>query len=130
MRDLQRICIACGHKGRCRHDLAAGTAPSHYRDYCPNAMSLDVLFRSKRKRRDRSESVCHRHKSMANRSIAGPSAGFDFESVAACLRARVFSPSVASRHWLSRSQVSQVRPVPPRRLTGSNFHRPNRNSAG
>ena len=47
MRDLQRICIACGHKGRCRHDLSAGTAPSHYRDYCPNAMSLDVLFRSK-----------------------------------------------------------------------------------
>jgi hypothetical protein len=44
MRDLQRICITCGHKGQCHHDLAAGTAARHYRDYCPNAISLDALF--------------------------------------------------------------------------------------
>ena len=44
MRGLQRICITCGHKGQCRHDLAKGTAASHYRDYCPNAISLDALF--------------------------------------------------------------------------------------
>ena len=44
MRDLQRICITCGHKRQCRHDLARGTAASHYRDYCPNAISLDTLF--------------------------------------------------------------------------------------
>jgi hypothetical protein len=47
MRSLQRICISCGHKNQCQHDLAAGTAASHYRDYCPNAMSLDALFHSK-----------------------------------------------------------------------------------
>ena len=47
MHDLQRICISCGHKGECRHDLAAGTAASRFRDYCPNAMSLDALFRAK-----------------------------------------------------------------------------------
>ncbi len=47
MRDLQRLCITCGDKGQCRHDLAAGTAASRYRDYCPNAMSLDALFQSK-----------------------------------------------------------------------------------
>jgi uncharacterized protein YjiS (DUF1127 family) len=47
MRSLERICISCGHKNQCQHDLAAGTAASHYRDYCPNAMSLDELFHSK-----------------------------------------------------------------------------------
>jgi hypothetical protein len=44
MRALQRICITCGNKGQCQHDLAGGTAWSHYRDYCPNAISLDALF--------------------------------------------------------------------------------------
>jgi Family of unknown function (DUF6455) len=44
LRDLQRICITCGHKGQCKHELAAGTAAKHYRDYCPNAMSIDELF--------------------------------------------------------------------------------------
>ena len=48
MRDLQRICVTCGHKGQCRHDLATGTAASHYRDYCPNAISLDALFHENR----------------------------------------------------------------------------------
>jgi transcriptional regulator with XRE-family HTH domain len=47
MRSLQRICITCDHKNQCQHDLAAGMAASHYRDYCPNAMSLDALFHSK-----------------------------------------------------------------------------------
>jgi len=47
MRSLERICISCGHKNQCQHDLAAGTAASYYRDYCPNAMSLDALFHSK-----------------------------------------------------------------------------------
>ena len=47
MRSLERICISCGHKKQCQHDLAAGTAASHYCDYCPNAMSLDELFHSK-----------------------------------------------------------------------------------
>ena len=46
MRDLQRICITCGHKAQCRHELAAGTAAEHYRDFCPNTMSIDELFGS------------------------------------------------------------------------------------
>jgi hypothetical protein len=45
MRGLQRICITCGHKSQCQHDLARGTAASHYHDYCPNAISLEALFR-------------------------------------------------------------------------------------
>ena len=47
MRSLQRICISCEHKDQCQHDLAAGTVTSNYRDYCPNAMSLDALFQLK-----------------------------------------------------------------------------------
>ncbi len=47
MRDLQRICVTCGHKGQCRHDLASGTAAGHYREYCPNAISIDALLDSK-----------------------------------------------------------------------------------
>jgi hypothetical protein len=44
LRDLQRICTSCGHKARCKHELAAGTAANHYHSYCPNAVSIDELF--------------------------------------------------------------------------------------
>lgn len=47
MRDLQRLCVTCGEKDQCRHELAAGTAAGRYREYCPNAMTLDALFRGK-----------------------------------------------------------------------------------
>ena len=47
MRDLQRVCITCGCKPRCERELAAGTAAQHYRNYCPNAISLAALFASK-----------------------------------------------------------------------------------
>lgn len=48
MRDLQRICVTCGHKGQCQNDLARGKAASHYHDYCPNAIPLDTLFHENR----------------------------------------------------------------------------------
>jgi len=44
MRDLERLCVSCAHKRQCAHDMAAGTAASHYQDYCPNAYTLDMLF--------------------------------------------------------------------------------------
>lgn len=44
MRDLQRLCIVCGQKGRCQHELAQGTAAEHFHEFCPNAYSLDALF--------------------------------------------------------------------------------------
>lgn len=47
MRDLQRLCISCPDKGHCHHELAAGTAASHYHEYCPNAVTLDALFAGK-----------------------------------------------------------------------------------
>ena len=45
MRDLQRTCILCSEKGRCRHELADGTAARHYREFCPNAYTLDALLK-------------------------------------------------------------------------------------
>lgn len=47
MRDLQRVCITCGDKTRCRHELADGTAADHFHEYCPNAFTLDALFKDK-----------------------------------------------------------------------------------
>ncbi len=45
MRDLQRLCVFCGQKERCQHELKEGTAAEHYREYCPNAFTLDALFK-------------------------------------------------------------------------------------
>ncbi len=43
VRDLERLCFACDHKSQCAHELEAGTAKEHYREFCPNAYTLDVL---------------------------------------------------------------------------------------
>jgi hypothetical protein len=45
-RDLQRLCITCGMKRRCQHELAAGTAVKNMDEFCPNAVSLKGLFKS------------------------------------------------------------------------------------
>lgn len=47
MRDLQRICIVCNQKGRCRHELAEGTSAENFREFCPNAYTLEALFKQK-----------------------------------------------------------------------------------
>ena len=47
MRDLQRLCVACGQKGRCQHELIEGTAAEHFHEFCPNAFTLDALFQQK-----------------------------------------------------------------------------------
>jgi len=44
MRDLQRLCTACADKNRCVHELADGTAPAHFHEFCPNAFTLDALL--------------------------------------------------------------------------------------
>ena len=46
MRSLERVCVTCGHKNQCRHNLTAGTAAGHYQYYCPNAIPLKALFKS------------------------------------------------------------------------------------
>ncbi|HZQ13001.1 MAG TPA: hypothetical protein VFB31_09360 [Pseudolabrys sp.] len=44
MRDLQRLCVSCAHKSRCRREMANGTAAQHFHEFCPNAFTLDALF--------------------------------------------------------------------------------------
>jgi hypothetical protein len=43
--DLQRLCITCRVKRRCKNELAAGTAAKNMHEFCPNATSLETLFR-------------------------------------------------------------------------------------
>jgi hypothetical protein len=47
MRELQWLCITCSNKKRCKHELAKGTATQHFREFCPNAVSLDELLDQK-----------------------------------------------------------------------------------
>lgn len=47
MRDLQRLCVTCRTKGTCRHALDDLTAEEHYREFCPNAVTLDALVKQR-----------------------------------------------------------------------------------
>jgi Family of unknown function (DUF6455) len=47
MRDLERLCTTCHEKRRCRLDLANGVIADNFRDYCPNAFTLDALLQQK-----------------------------------------------------------------------------------
>ena len=51
MRDLQRLCITCGDKKRCAHELANTTAAEQYHEFCPNALTLNALFQESLERR-------------------------------------------------------------------------------
>jgi hypothetical protein len=46
-RELKWLCITCSNKKRCQHELAKGTAAEHFRDFCPNAVSLGELLDQK-----------------------------------------------------------------------------------
>ena len=48
MRDRQRICIFCSQKRRCQHELAERTAGENFREFCPNAYTLDALVQTER----------------------------------------------------------------------------------
>ncbi|RTM10828.1 MAG: hypothetical protein EKK33_23385, partial [Bradyrhizobiaceae bacterium] len=43
LRDLERVCSLCNHKGECDRDLADGTAAENYHRYCANAATLESL---------------------------------------------------------------------------------------
>jgi hypothetical protein len=47
MRDLQRTCILCEQKSLCRHELTDRTAARRFREFCPNAYTLDALLKQK-----------------------------------------------------------------------------------
>ena len=51
MRDLQRSCIMCDEKRRCKFDLINGAITENFRDYCPNAFTLDALLKARQERR-------------------------------------------------------------------------------
>jgi hypothetical protein len=44
MREMNWLCIKCGNKRRCEHELAKGTATEHFHEFCPNAVSIDELL--------------------------------------------------------------------------------------
>ena len=48
MRDLQRLCTICTDKKQCQFDLANGIISDNFRDYCPNAFTLDALLKARR----------------------------------------------------------------------------------
>jgi len=42
-RDMQRLCMACTARNRCRRDLANDVFGRQYRHYCSNAGSIDEI---------------------------------------------------------------------------------------
>jgi hypothetical protein len=47
MRDLQRTCTCCNEKGICEKDLMEHPNDPAWKDYCPNAVTLEALARVK-----------------------------------------------------------------------------------
>jgi uncharacterized protein YjiS (DUF1127 family) len=43
MRDLERVCMTCGSKRRCVRDFIRFPDDAAWREYCPNATTLDAL---------------------------------------------------------------------------------------
>ncbi len=43
MRDLQRTCACCNHKGVCERDLELRPDDPAWKSYCPNAVTLQTL---------------------------------------------------------------------------------------
>jgi hypothetical protein len=43
MRDMQRLCSSCVSKKRCQLDLMLVPDDPHWRQYCPNAGTLDAM---------------------------------------------------------------------------------------
>ena len=62
MRDLQRLCTTCGDKRQCELDLANGVSADKFRDYCPNAFTLDALLQAKQERRRRRPAASKAHR--------------------------------------------------------------------
>lgn len=47
VRDLERTCSCCNHKGVCEKDLAIRPEDAAWESYCPNAISLDSVAGTK-----------------------------------------------------------------------------------
>ncbi len=46
LRDLRRRCAACDNQARCEQDLVRDATADTWRDYCPNAGTLDRLAKT------------------------------------------------------------------------------------
>ena len=46
-RDLERTCACCSDKAACKQDLAQRPDDSAWKDYCPNAISLESVKKTK-----------------------------------------------------------------------------------
>lgn len=46
-RDLERTCGCCGEKSTCQRDLAQDPDDTAWKQYCPNAISLESVRRTK-----------------------------------------------------------------------------------
>jgi hypothetical protein len=46
MHDLERTCSLCKGKRVCSHDLASAPADPNWKNYCPNATTLEALARA------------------------------------------------------------------------------------
>ena len=46
-RDLEKSCACCNDKDTCKRDLASGPGDPAWKDYCPNAISLESIKRAK-----------------------------------------------------------------------------------
>jgi hypothetical protein len=46
LRDMERVCALCSHKGQCDRELADGTAVENYHGFCANASTLESLDRA------------------------------------------------------------------------------------
>jgi hypothetical protein len=44
-RDMSRVCSECSMTSRCLRELNAGSAGRNYKEYCPNAPTLDALLK-------------------------------------------------------------------------------------
>ena len=51
LRDLQRVCGQCEDDARCEQDLYGDEKSRAWRDYCPNAVTLETLRKEDRDRR-------------------------------------------------------------------------------
>ena len=47
MRDLEQTCTCCNEKGACSHDLATRPDADAWKDYLPNAISLNSVKKTK-----------------------------------------------------------------------------------
>lgn len=45
VRDMSILCSLCETKGRCVHELDAGTAAEHAHEFCPNAPTFELLLK-------------------------------------------------------------------------------------